>query len=511
MKSQLRSRIAIAAAVALSSGIAAAQISFEGPVAWATGADPEAVVAADFDGDGDVDLLSTIHSPARLSLLRNRGDGTFGAPEFTVLTVGVDPAGIVAADVDFDGDLDVAVTFRESEFLKLLLNDGNGSFTGGQALHVGARPNDVVAFAFDADSDVDFACSNEAGNSVAFVRLVGPGQIEVSDKVIVGTLPKGLAIGSFAGDSRPDVVVAVHGGHKLVVLRNDGGGDFSIAASLVLPTNEKPEWVGVADIDHDGLDDILATVSDSGTNELVLVRQLEPSVFALPQYHDTGGIHPVGILLHDFDLDTWTDVATVNSVSNTLAVLRNVGGNLAGAQIQPLLGPASDFVTCGDLDGNHYADLVCTNDGGNSVSVLRNLRTNPGSYCSTSPNSVGPGARMGSRGLPSLSTNEFALEVSGAPRFVFGLFFYGRVPQEIPFQSGNLCIRPPLVRLGPPVPTTRYGTMVRRLDLEATSGPTAITAGSTWNFQFWYRDAAFAPGVAGTTNLSDGWRVVFDL
>jgi hypothetical protein len=505
-RSSFRGALAFAA-IAFCGGSAAAQISFGVPVAFGTGSDPESVIAVDLDGDGDLELLSTIHSPSRLSLLDNLGDGTFAAPTFLVLDPGCDPAGLASADFDQDGDFDVLVTSRETDEVHYLVNPGDGRLAVVGAFAVGSRPFDIVAFDFDGDGDADAAISNRLGASVSFLRNVGkdPGRFEVLGPVWVGDNPRGLAFGLFDGDAVLDPVVAVHGANRLTVLHWDDSGAISKYAEMSVGTDYAPEDVGVADFDGDGKDDLVATRSNGTENDLVLMLHVGARVpfFTAPKSFDTGGVHPTGLVIHDFDLDTRIDVAAVNARSSSVSALRNLGGTFGAPQVYALLGPASDFVTCGDLDRNGYADLVCTNDGGNSVSVLLNARTNPGSYCIGAPNSAGDGARMGSSGSISVSANDMVLRASGLPPFMNGIYFYGSTPKQLPFHSGYLCIASPITRLDPPVLVNGLGEASRALDLAALP----MTAGSVWNFQLWYRDPSFGPG---TTNFSDGWRVAFE-
>ena len=95
------------------------------PVTYAVGDGPSSISAGDFDGDGDLDLAVVNTNKSQVSLLRNRGDGTFGPSE----TLGGQgafatslPFTAVAADFDFDGDLDLAVTNGFTNQVTLLLN-----------------------------------------------------------------------------------------------------------------------------------------------------------------------------------------------------------------------------------------------------------------------------------------------------------------------------------------------------------------------------------------------------
>ncbi len=127
-------------------------------------------------------------------------------------------------------------------------------------------------------------------------------------------------------------------------------------------------------------------------------------------------------------------------------------------------------------------------------------------YCSTAPNSAGSGATMSVFGSTSVSANDLVLRVQACPPTQNGLFFYGPGQTQAPFGNGHLCIDGGFFRL-PIVATNASG--VATFGLDVTLPPSAggdITAFSTWNFQFWYRD----PAAGGASfNLSDGISVEF--
>lgn len=89
-----------------------------------------------------------------------------------------------------------------------------------------------------------------------------------------------------------------------------------------------------------------------------------------------------------------------------------------------------------------------------------------GNYCTSSPNSAGPGAVMGSTGSSSVSANDLRLEATGCPPAQNGIFFYGAGEAAVPFGDGVRCIAPPVYRLNPPVGTDS-GTATKMVDLDA--------------------------------------------
>ena len=126
-------------------------------------------------------------------------------------------------------------------------------------------------------------------------------------------------------------------------------------------------------------------------------------------------------------------------------------------------------------------------------------------YCSTSPNSVGPGAVMYSSGSSSVAANDLTLIAIGCPPNTTGLFFYGQTETFVPFGNGNRCVANPFWRL-PAQQADFLGDLTRALNLNALPSGGQISAGQTWKFQAWYRNPA---GGGAGFNTSDGLSVRF--
>ena len=140
------------------------------------------------------------------------------------------------------------------------------------------------------------------------------------------------------------------------------------------------------------------------------------------------------------------------------------------------------------------------------------ITDNVTNYCISAGNSAGPGSWMGASGTTSITANDFQLHAGGAVPFRPGLFYYGPDEALVPFGNGFGCVGAGALgihRLQPPLLTNILGNASRPLDFTAhpaNSGLGQINPGSTWSFQFWYRD----PDAGGSGfNLSDGLRVTF--
>jgi len=134
-------------------------------------------------------------------------------------------------------------------------------------------------------------------------------------------------------------------------------------------------------------------------------------------------------------------------------------------------------------------------------------------YCMTAPNSAGSGSLISSTGTTSIANNDFALVAVGAAPNQFGLFYYGGGQIQAPFGDGFRCVgagAQGTYRINPAQSSDGAGMFTRAFNFTAPpfdAGGGAVTAGSSWNFQYWFRDPA-GPGGAGF-NLSDGLNAVF--
>lgn len=114
-------------------------------------------------------------------------------------------------------------------------------------------------------------------------------------------------------------------------------------------------------------------------------------------------------------------------------------------------------------------------------------------YCAASPNSTRRPALIRAQGSLSVSLNDLVLSAQSVPEQTFGLFYYGPEQIQIPFGNGYRCVSSGgsgLHLLG--VETSGHSNVLAST-VDLASPPSAegrIEAGSTWNFQAWYRDPA---------------------
>ncbi len=129
----------------------------------------------------------------------------------------------------------------------------------------------------------------------------------------------------------------------------------------------------------------------------------------------------------------------------------------------------------------------------------------PYTYCAVANNSTGGPALISSSGTTGIAANDFSLSCMGLPPNTLGLFYYGQTEIQNPFGNGFRCVGGTAFRLGVQS-ASAGGIATRAINYGALPPGGAILAGSTWKFQFWYRNPA---GGGAGFNLSNALSATF--
>lgn len=211
--------------------------TFQPPQQFAAGTNGASdLVAGDFDGDGDIDIVvAKVFFQANVAFLRNNGNGTFQAGVLTA--VNSQPSAIVAADFDNDGDLDIATSGATDT---VLLNNGTGGFTAsGPIANTGffQSPNDIAAADLDGDGDIDLALVAFSGQ-ITLLENNGAGVFLAAGPAALSTnqgFGDSLVLADLTGDGAPEI--AVNDGfaqNNVSVLRNTGATRQTAAFTVTL-------------------------------------------------------------------------------------------------------------------------------------------------------------------------------------------------------------------------------------------------------------------------------------
>ncbi|MGQ0721797.1 MAG: FG-GAP-like repeat-containing protein [Candidatus Eiseniibacteriota bacterium] len=223
------------------------------------GTTPYGAFGADLDADGDTDVALANFNGHSVSVLENQGDGTFAAcVEYSAGTLADSPRFVDGADFDGDGDVDLACCNGYSHDVSVFLNDGNAAFDVQEPLlPVGQSPNFVDARDYDGDGLVDLVTINSLSEDLSFLRGNGDGTFQpVVGYGIASSFPFGIHSVDVDGDGDLDAVVPVRGANGWLVMDNDGAGSFT--AGPLHSGGIQCHSIGAADWDLDGDIDVVA-------------------------------------------------------------------------------------------------------------------------------------------------------------------------------------------------------------------------------------------------------------
>ena len=206
--------------------------SFARQQPFITGGQPAAVVAADVNGDGQLDLIVANSSDNTVSVLLNSTPLGASTPRFAPpqsFAVGNGPFAMAVADVNGDGLPDVIVT----NFL-------DDTVSGAAEHHFPGRQHGQLRYPAD------------------FCHRPQPGLVTARD---------------VNGDGRSDLIVANEGDNTLSVLLNTttpGATKASFDGQQTFKTGTNPESVTAADLNGDGKADLIAANFSDNTLSVLL-------------------------------------------------------------------------------------------------------------------------------------------------------------------------------------------------------------------------------------------------
>ena len=353
--------------------------TFRTSVPYNTGTDPEAIVVGDFNGDGKIDLAVandiTEGRPVSgtVSILLNNGDGTFGNRADYPAGSGV--GDLTTVDFDGAGKLSLAVinyvSLNGINAVSVLRNRGDGTFQGPVSYLTGLAPNWVVSADFNHDGNPDLAVTNGADNTISIFLGKPDGTFASKVDYSVPAGPNQMVLGDFNGDHQLDLAVTTsttdRGGGAISLLLGKGDGTFQNAVAY--GTGNDPFAVVAADFNRDGALDLAFINGD--VNRVSVLLGNGDGTFPSHVDYPCGNV-PVAVAVGDFNSDGFLDIVVVNSADNTVSIfLGRPDGVFIPSGTYPVgLNPSS--VAIGDFNGDHHLDLAVTNRGNNTVSILHN-------------------------------------------------------------------------------------------------------------------------------------------
>jgi len=479
--------------------------------------DSRDVVLADFDNDGDLDLLAANMNQKNALYLGNKsGAFTRHLTGPLVNDIG-DSRGLAVGDIDRDGDIDVFVATSSMGVNFLYENKGGLVFerrlTGPVATDK-ANSRQAEFGDVDGDGDLDLYVTNfNAQKNFLYINQGGAqggteGRFDRrldGDAVTDTDSSYGLDFGDVDADGDLDLFVANHSGevqgfgaHNWLYL-NDGTGLFTRSPIGLQSTSVNNSLsCAFADMDNDGDLDLFVGNTIGEHNQIFLndgtgdFDQRPQSVLT----EDRG--KSIGVGWFDGDNDGDLDVLVCNRSPQipTEFYVNRGNADFLRQGFGPLFDNRTDNYDCaiGDIDEDGHPDVALANVG-SGKELFRNAGRQWENLGGFLAGTVTPTLSSEGNFLPS-ETVRFAL--TGVPVGAKSYFLAGVSIQYSSFLGGTLVLAPAAVSRVFMIENDGPGDLV---EIFAKIPPTGLPSDLRLGFQAWIEDGAAPMGYSATNGL----------
>jgi len=360
-------------------------------------ANPEDVRVSDLDGDGKPDILVANYGAGSFSVFRNTSvAGNINIANFSRkdFTSGSGSTFVTVADLDNDGKQDVIIANQGENTLSIFKNistSGNISFNSPVKLTTPSTPIGIGIGDFDKNGWLDIVTVNYDNNSLSIFSNKGifntlsPSNFNAPFKLITGLNPITIDMADLDGDSKVDIVVGNYSSRNVSIFKNNFVSGIlntsSFASKIDFNAGNSPGYLKLGDIDGDSKLDIV--VLAEGANSVGILRNTtSPGLISLssfaPRVNFNTGLTPYYISLGDMTGNGKLDILVTNFGDGTATVWQNkaIPGSITRSsffkRLNLKVGTKPYAGLLADIDGDAKTDILVSNTGSNTLSILRN-------------------------------------------------------------------------------------------------------------------------------------------
>ncbi len=332
--------------------------------------DIEGIVADDIDGDGDMDILASYWDGKQIAYFKNiDGKGQFG-DKVIIEKRSSSCRSLKFFDIDGDNKKDIIATWAQESKLVWYKNNGNLSFSKAIAIDSSLNyPSNLMIADIDKDGDNDIFCHTNK-EIVWYNNLDSKGNFS-DKKQLLNENRSGefILAKDMDNDGFIDLVAGLGYSDKIVWFKNlDGQGNFSEPKKIV-DNLKKAFAIAVADFDNNNTLDVCG--AGYNNDKLVLLKNLDGKAnFSSPIILDEAELKtPSDMIEGDFDSDGDIDIIVANEYSNNLIMYKNYGNYFI---FQPIdsYDAETQLLEKIDVDGDGNIDIVCSRNNGSDSQIV---------------------------------------------------------------------------------------------------------------------------------------------
>jgi hypothetical protein len=349
-----------------------ASVLFLPQVASPTGANtlPDWTELADLNGDGNLDLVTSLYQIDSFSVRLGRGNGTLEQPTVMLITSGFGPGEVHAASLRGNGTMDLIIASSNFNQIAVVLGDGNGTFqppvfyTVGSSINI---PSSLTIGDFNHDGNLDVAVANSMDDTVSILLGNGSGALTPSEPAIsVGTNPKSIRAGDFNGDGYSDLAVANFADGTVTTLLNNQNGTFSASTiSVGSGAGSGPRALAISGAGSS----LLLGVANFNDNTVSVMHSQGNGAFGAQTIVPVGH-GPDDIRWTDFNGDGIPDLVVANYTDGTINLVIGSAGGSYSVSVPYRTGGHTTSAAVGDLDGDGTPDIAVSNFYRNETEVF---------------------------------------------------------------------------------------------------------------------------------------------
>jgi hypothetical protein len=365
---------------------------------------PNSIAVANLNGAPDLVVATTADeggalNPGYADVIMNT-PGSLGTFQKGVhyATTGTNPSSIAVADLTGTGAFDLAIANFGNGSVSVFLQATPGTYNAAVDVPTGGQPNQVIATQLAGKGKGGFALvladMSSSGNVIVLPPdTANPGKFLAPIKLPTGLTTPSVAAADLtaAGTGRPAIVAATFdsaGNNGAVqIFRPDPNNPSGFLPAVTCPAGAQPQSVKIADVNGDGLPDIIVANLGPGNDgngsagvSVLLQDATQPCGFKAPVTYTTPG-QSIDVAVADLNNDNKPDLVVANllpaGTGSVSVLLQTNAGAFGPATNYPALGQPLG-VAIADLNQDGHPDIAIAD--GPSAGVLMQDAASPGTF-----------------------------------------------------------------------------------------------------------------------------------